>query len=133
MKKKKIKTKIKNTETLEKMANKGFRGFPIATVASYGPDDQLATKVAVGIIRGENEEPSHMKRWYTETTDIRRDREVNLEILEFIKEQGAKSVVIADRIMGCPHEEGKDYPEGTVCPKCPFWAIRNRYTGEIIQ
>lgn len=133
MKKKKINTKIKNTETLGKMAKKGFRGYPIATVASYGPDDQLATKVAVGIIPGDNEEISNMKRWYTETTDIRRDRVINLEILEFIKEQGAKSVVIADRIMGCPHEEGKDYPEGTVCPKCPFWAIRNRYTGEIIQ
>lgn len=133
MKKKKLKTKLKTANPVEKMAKKGFRGYPIATVASYGPDDKLATKIAVGIVPGENVGPSNMKRWYTETTDIRRDRAVSLEIIEFIKEQGAKSVIIADRIMGCPHEEGKDYPDGTVCPQCPFWAIRDRYTGEIIQ
>ena len=133
MKKKKLKTKIKDTNSLEKMAKKGFRGYPIATVIAYGPDDKLATKAAVGIIHGEDEEPGSMKKWYTETTDIRRDHDIGLEILEFIKEQGAKSVVISDRIMGCPHEEGKDYPDGAVCPKCPFWAIRDRYTGDIIQ
>ncbi len=42
-------------------------------------------------------------------------------------------MVIADRIMGCPHEEGKDNPEGEVCPKCPFWANIDRFTGETIQ
>ncbi|MCP5053748.1 MAG: hypothetical protein GY940_41665 [bacterium] len=115
------------------MAQKGFRGYPIATVACYGPDDQLATKVAVGIVPGENVDPSNMKRWYSKTTDVRRDPAVNLEILEFIKEEGAKSVVISDRMLGCPHEEGKDYPEGEVCPECPFWAHRDRYSGEIIQ
>jgi len=133
MKKKKMKTKIKTTQSLEKMAKKGFKGYPIATVAAYGPDDQFATKAAVGIVVGENEGPIKMKRWYTETTDVRRDKDVGLEIVEFIKKEGAKSVVIADRIMGCPHEEGKDYPEGEVCPKCPFWANKNRFTGETIQ
>lgn len=133
MEKKKIKTKIKDINSLGKMAKKGFRGYPIATVIAYGPDDKLATKAAVGIIHGEGEEPVSMKKWYTETTDIRKDRGISLEILEFIKEQGVKSVVISDGIMGCPHEEGKDYPAGTVCPKCPFWAIRDRYTGEVIH
>ena len=23
--------------------------------------------------------------------------------------------------MGCPHEEGEDFPEGEDCPFCPFW------------
>jgi hypothetical protein len=133
MKKKKMKTKIKTAQSLEKMAKKGFKGYPIATVAAYGPDDQLATKAAVGIVVGENEGPIKMKRWYTETTDVRRDKDVGLEIVEFIKKEGAKSVIIADRIMGCPHEEGKDYPEGEVCPECPFWANKNRFTGETIQ
>jgi hypothetical protein len=53
--------------------------------------------------------------------------------MKFIKENGAKSVVMTDQIMGCPHEEGVDYPDGTKCPKCPFWAIRDRFTGETIQ
>jgi len=23
--------------------------------------------------------------------------------------------------IGCPHEEGLDFPEGEDCPFCPFW------------
>ena len=30
-------------------------------------------------------------------------------------------------IIGCPHEEDIDY-QGPVCPKCPFWANRDRWT-----
>jgi hypothetical protein len=135
MKKKKIRTKIKTGKagTLEGFSKKGFKGFPIATVAPYGPDDQRATKVTVAIIPAEGADPTDLRRWYSETTDVRRDRTIGLEIVAFIKEKGAKSVVIADRIMGCPHEEGIDYPEGSVCPECPFWADRDRFTGEIIH
>ena len=113
------------------MAKKGFKGYPIATVASYGPDDKVATKVAVGIVH--SDDPIDMKKWFSDTTDVRRDRDINLEILEFIKQSGAKSVVIADRIKGCPHEEGVDYPEGSKCPECKFWANRDRFTGEVIH
>jgi len=24
-------------------------------------------------------------------------------------------------VIGCPHEEGIDYPLGEDCPFCPFW------------
>jgi hypothetical protein len=37
------------------------------------------------------------------------------------------------RIIGCPHEEGIDYPEGSMCPKCPFWSSRDRWTGELLR
>lgn len=33
---------------LKKKAKAGFRGYPAGTVAFYGPDDQRASKVAVG-------------------------------------------------------------------------------------
>ena len=89
MKKKKIKTKIKSTKSLEKLAKKGFQGYPIATVACYGPDDQHATKAAVGIVYNEEGDPIDMKRWYSETIDVRRDPTINLEVYEFIKEKGA--------------------------------------------
>ena len=128
-----MKKKIQNAKSLRKLEREGFRGYPIATVAYYGPDDQHATKVAIGIVPFENSEPSLLERWYSETTDIRSDLEINEKIIHFIKQNNAKSVVIADRIIGCPHEEGKDYPEGSVCPKCPFWANRDRFAGEIIQ
>jgi hypothetical protein len=32
-----------------------------------------------------------------------------------------------------PHEEGIDYPEGKTCPQCPFWASRDRWTGESLS
>jgi hypothetical protein len=35
---------------LDKKAKKGFRGWRLATVALYGPDDRLATKLSVGIV-----------------------------------------------------------------------------------
>jgi hypothetical protein len=44
-----------------------------------------------------------------------------------------KSVVMPDRIIGCPHEEGIDYPEGESCPQCPFWEGRDRWTGEPVS
>jgi len=53
--------------------------------------------------------------------------------VHFIGQHGAKSVVMPERILGCPHEEGKDYSEGEKCPKCSFWAIRDRFTGEVVQ
>jgi len=39
---------------------------------------------------------------------------------------------MVDRIIGCPHEEGIDYPLGRTCPRCPFWAGIDRFTHEPI-
>ena len=30
-------------------------------------------------------------------------------------------VAMSDGNMGCPHEEGQDFPHGEDCPFCPFW------------
>ena len=38
-----------------------------------------------------------------------------------------------DGLIGCPHEEGIDYPEGKSCPQCPYWAGRDRFTRERIH
>ena len=70
-----------------------------------------------------------MKKWYSDF-DVAKESGVFEEVLEFIKTSDAKSIVMADRIIGCPHEEGIDYPEGESCPLCPFWKGRNRWTGE---
>ena len=117
---------------LEKRARRGFRGYPVATVAFYGPDDTRATKVAVGIVATEGAEPDALERWFAED-DVRKDPTISKEILEFIKSHAVRSVVIADRIIGCPHEEGIDYPEGQKCPQCPFWAHRDRWSGEVLH
>jgi hypothetical protein len=116
--------------TLQKRTRRGFRGYPIATIAYYGPNDKFASKVAVGIILQEDEKVAFLERWFSKDTDVRMDATIDREILDFISSHNAKSVAIADRIIGCPHEEGIDYPAGEDCPECPYWAGRDRWTGE---
>jgi len=120
-------------DKLAKKRAKGFRGYPVATVAFYGPDDKRATKVAVGIIESEGLHADVLERWFSENTDVRTDPEITVAIVRFIEKHGAKSVVAADRIVGCPHEEGIDYPKGEWCPQCPFWTARDRWSGEVVQ
>jgi hypothetical protein len=119
-------------KSLRKKAKRGFRGYPVATIAFYGPDDKRASKVAVGLVAAENEKVT-MQRWFSEEDDVRTEPAILEAILDFIKAHAARSVVMTDRIIGCPHEEGIDYPEGQKCPQCPFWATRDRWSGEVIQ
>lgn len=93
---------------------------PVTTVAYYGPDDKTPTKVAVGIIKRFGEEPIALKRWVGK--DVARDLGIQREIANFIKANNARSVVVTDGIIGCPHEEGVDFPIGEDCPFCPFWS-----------
>ena len=118
---------------LRKKANRGFRGYPIATLAFYGPDDQVASKLAVAILPRENAEVSAIERWFSDQGDVRADPNIEAEAVDFIRRQGVKTVLIADAIMGCPHEEGIDYAEGVSCPTCPYWAGRDRFTKVRIQ
>jgi hypothetical protein len=119
--------------SLEKQSRRGFRGYPVATVAFYGPDDRRATKVAVGIVRAEGSAADPLERWPSEETAVRSDVSIARRIGDYITAHSAKSVVLADRIIGCPHEEGIDYPEGGVCPQCPFGANRARWSGELLR
>ena len=34
---------------------------------------------------------------------------------------GVKQVAMSQGNLGCPHEEGEDFPLGEDCPFCPFW------------
>lgn len=113
-----------------KKARRGFRGYPVATVACYGPDDRRASKVTIGIVPTEGGGATVLERWSSAEHDVRTDSQVVAEILAFISRHGARTVVVADRIIGCPHEEGIDYPEGQTCPQCPFWVGRDRWSGD---
>ena len=101
----------------------------MATVAFYGPDNRRASKVAVAIIQSANEETFVLERWYSDTEDLRSDYPTTEKIVEFIKAHRVVNVVMTDSIIGCPHEEGSDYPEGESCPECPFWRGRDRWSG----
>ena len=117
---------------LRKKANKGLRGWPLATIAFYGPNLSQATKAAVGIIPSENAEVDEMHARHVLRGDIREDISIAHEILEFIEKHGALSVAMTDRIIGCPHQEGIDY-HGEWCPVCEFWRGRDRFTGQMLH
>jgi hypothetical protein len=120
-------------KSLRKRVRRGFLGYPVATVAYYGPDDQRASKVAVGITNGEGQEVAELRRWFSETGDVRFDPVINRQMVEFIEAHAVQTVVGVERIIGCPHEEGVDYVQGGVCPACLYWAHRDRWTGETIH
>jgi hypothetical protein len=118
---------------LRRKAKHGFHGYPVATIAFYGPTASLATKVVVSIVQEEGRDPDPLERWLSENTDVRNDAAVGEKILAFLKDHDARSVIVADDLIGWPHEEGIDYPEGKSCPRCPYWSGRDRFTRERIQ
>lgn len=102
-----------------------------AVLSFYGPNDRRASKVVVAIMREGTDRIVDLKRWVSGHTDVRHDEKIQGEIVALLKQYNVKNVAFADKIIGCPHEEGLDYPEGEDCPFCPFWAGRNRWTGEM--
>jgi hypothetical protein len=67
---------------LRKKAKKGLRGWPLATIAFYGPNLSQATKAAVGIILSENAEADEIRAWHVLHGDIREDVSVSQEIVD---------------------------------------------------
>lgn len=112
-------------QRLEDKARRGHRGDPVGTVAFYGPDDQRATKIVVGISPSPAEGITETKIWKGEP-EVREDAQILGEVLKFLSDQQVRSLVVTDGIYGCPHEEGKDYPEGAACEQCEFWRGRDR-------
>jgi hypothetical protein len=109
-------------------------GYPIGTIACYGVDDKFASKVVVGIVLSEkNDDVAFIEKWFGTKIDVRFDPNITAEIVNFLTQHNVQRVVMVDKIIGCPHEEGIDYPENEKCPRCPFWDNRDRWTGETIK
>lgn len=106
-------------------------GYPVGTIAYYGQDNTFASKAVVGIVISENDDATELRKWFAETTDVRLDQAINEQILEYLEQRNVQRVAMIDRIIGCPHEEGIDYPDGEACPQCPYWANRDRWTGQL--
>ena len=92
--------------------------FPVGTIALYGPDDRKTTKIAASVIKREGAEPI-LERWMG--SKVKDEPKVHREIMEFFRQHGVKSVITTEENMGCPHEEGEDFPVGGDCPFCPYW------------
>jgi hypothetical protein len=119
---------------MRKLQERGPRGYPVVTVALYGPDDQLATKLVAAYHPSEEEGMVAMERWFGSDLDVRRDPVIQDALAQRVLRWKPQSVVATDRILGCPHEQGVDY-EGDYCPDpaCAYWLGRDRWTGELVD
>ena len=112
---------------LRNFVNRGDQGYPVATLAFYGPDDKKASKAVLGIFPSKDAEVQ-LHKWFRESPDVdlRYDIKLQKTWIEIVRREGVRSLAMLEEINGCPHEEGVDYPLGQVCPTCPFWAHRRR-------
>ena len=105
---------------LRKKAQKGLRGWPIATVVFYGPNLSQATKVTVGIVPSENAEVKELRDWKVDRGDIRADTGIVQETLEFIEQHRVSSVAMTNSIIGCPHQRKESTTKANGVPLASF-------------
>lgn len=98
--------------------DRGQAEFPLGTVACYGPNATVTTKIVAAVILHEGAEPI-LERWVG--TGVKDNPKVRRQLAEFFQRHGVNSVAAADGNLGCPHEEGEDFPAGEDCPYCPYW------------
>ena len=120
---------VKPITRLRKCAKKGDLGFPKATLAFYGPDNTRASKAVLGIFL-QHDVDAIIHRYFTDDNDARYTLEIQESILARLREHNVRSLIMMEKIFGCPHEEGIDYPKGEACPKCPFWKGRDRFAAQ---
>jgi hypothetical protein len=120
-------TGMKPINWLRKFAERGNRGFPVGTLAFYGPDNRFASKAVFGFIEVHGAEPI-LHKWETDDggKDLRYDVRLQRAWIQLIEQQKIRSLAYTETIVGCPHEEGIDYSPGESCPRCPYWAGRRR-------
>ena len=107
--------------------------YPFASIAIYGPDATRATKMVAAVFtRPSSGDADAMEAWTVDSGDVRNDPVVATHLTAWLKRHGVKNTTMTDRIIGCPHQEGIDYPMGRTCPQCPFWANIDRFTHEPI-
>ncbi len=106
-------------------------GFPIATIAYYGPTDKFATKVAVGIADKTNKVVD-LECWFSTTLDIRLDDEVCQQIVTFMERHRVQRAAITDRIIGCHMRKGPIIPKVKSAPSAPF-GQSGTWTGKTIN
>ena len=100
------------------MADDDFDGFPMGTIAYYGPDDRTTTKVVASVIADADADPV-IQSWVG--TGLLGSPKVRREMDRFFTRYGVVEATGFPFNIGCPHEEGEDFPEGADCPFCPYW------------
>src|SRR6266480_941389 len=93
-------------------SNRSRGQYPLATISAYGPDNTRATKLVVAILRRARQDPNEIRTWSNDAGDVRNDPVIAADVADWLRRLGIKETLSYDRIIGCPHEEGVDYPLG---------------------
>ena len=96
-----------------------LRKYPLGVITCHGFDGWKTTKVTATVLSTPNDDVGKARSWMG--TNVLENPKTQREIGEFFAIHGAKSVSMSYGNVGCPHEEGLDYPAGEDCPFCPFW------------
>lgn len=107
---------------LERLARKGFQGYPLGIVAFYGYNDRVATKAVIGIVNSAGGIPEKIRKWVFEKGDLRKDVPSIKELFRYLEANDTVSVALTPGIYYCPHEPGIDFPLGGSCTQCSFWS-----------
>jgi hypothetical protein len=70
------------------MGSTGFSPpkYPLGTVAAYGPDNRLATKLVVSVFkRPGRTDPYELRSWTTEAGDVRHDETIASEVAAWLQ------------------------------------------------
>jgi len=112
---------------LESKRRGGAKEHPVGTLIFYGPDDRHASKVVAAVVDEPGGNETVLERWVSDTMDVRMDPRIGREVTRFFDLHKVRRVASTPGLAGCPHEEGIDYPDGETCPRCPFWADKDRW------
>ena len=93
--------------------------FPIGILTYFGPDNKTITKIVGLVIKGPDIEP-RLRSW--SQPGVVSDPIVVAEIGSYFLENKTVDIVMTGSVLGCPHEEGVDFPLGTDCPHCKYWS-----------
>lgn len=106
-------------------------GFPFASITFHGQDETSASKAQVSIFNEEDQGSPVVRTWAKDEGDLRDDLKFLQELVQLLKEQNVERIAMTNEIVGCPHEEGVDFPNGFPCPECHYWAYKNPNPSEM--
>jgi hypothetical protein len=89
---------MKPITILRRKAKRGNQGFPLATLAYYGPDDKKATKAVLGIFLRDGDEPV-LHRFFSTDKDVRYKIDVQHDILARLTEHEVRSLSLIEKIL----------------------------------
>src|SRR5687768_5382753 len=73
-------------------------GYPIGTLAYYGPNNTFASKAVVGIAISENDDATELRKWFAETTDVRLNQAINEQIIQHLEQRNVQRVAMISSV-----------------------------------